>query len=327
MSQRTNPFDPVYRLANSGNLAEKLRQLPEFPHFIDLELTNTCDFRCLMCPTGTHLQRRGKGFMRDEIFYRLLEGVRERRTPLRFIRWGEPTLHPRLIHYLEATHAAGILTHMNTNGNNLDDALIDALLAIPLDSIKFSFQGVDVQSYREMRNTDFFATLISRIKKLHTQRGDRPAPYIQISTTITYETREQVAAFRRMVAPYADLVSVGRTVLGHLDASQVKCSATDRQTLQRLQTQESVVKKHKQCPEVFDKLSVDWDGTVTACCADYDHFMTIGNLATDSLEAIWRSEKMQHYRTLLADMHHSELPLCRTCYDFMGLDTPGLQET
>ncbi|MBF0153098.1 MAG: SPASM domain-containing protein [Magnetococcales bacterium] len=327
MMKRANPFDPVYRVANSGNLADKLKNLPEFPYFIDLELTNTCDFRCLMCPTGMHLQRRSKGFMSDTIFYRLLDGVRERQTPLRFIRWGEPTLHPRLVDYLQASHAAGILTHMNTNGNNLDDALMDALLAIPLDCIKFSFQGIDAQSYREMRNTDFFAELIERIKKLHARRGDRPAPFIQISTTVTYETREQIAAFRQMVEPYADLVSVGRTILGHLDASKMKCSPADKQTLLRLQTQESVVKKHKLCPEVFDKLSINWDGTVTACCADYDNFMTLGNLATDSLQEIWHSPKMHQYRVALAEMRHAEFPLCRTCYDFMGLDTPGLQGT
>ncbi|MBF0322051.1 MAG: SPASM domain-containing protein [Magnetococcales bacterium] len=327
MYERINPFDPIYRRANTGNLADKLRNLPDFPYFIDLELTNTCDFRCLMCPTGTHLQRRTKGFMSDTTFYRLLAGVRERRTPLRFIRWGEPTLHPHLLQYLEAAHTAGILTHMNTNGNSLDDAMLDALLEIPLDCIKFSFQGVDAASYREMRNTDFFAGLIERIKKLHAKRGDRPAPFMQISTTVTYETREQIAAFRRLVEPYVDLVSIGRTILGHLDASKMKCSAADKETLLRLQTQESVVKKHKLCPEVFDKLSINWDGQVTACCTDYDNFMIIGDLATDSLEEIWQSERMHHYRVLLADMRHEELPLCRTCYDFMGLDTPGLQGT
>ncbi|WP_085442108.1 radical SAM/SPASM domain-containing protein [Magnetofaba australis] len=324
---RENPFKPIYAACNSGNSAHKLANLPDAPRYIDIELTNTCNFRCLMCPTGTHMQQRDSGFMSEETFNRVLEQIAPYKIPLRFIRWGEPTLHKQFVEFLTRAKALGIPLHMNTNGSKMDDALMDALLAIPLDSIKFSFQGVDAPSYEEMRNTDFFAELMDVIKALHAKRGDGRFPYLHVSTTITYEDAERVAAFRAAIEPYADMVTVGRTILEHMDPKSMRCSQKDLDTLLRLKDAESVVKKHPECPEVFDKLSINWDGSVSACCGDFDQQMVVGDINAQSLDAIWRSEQLNRYREMLAQMRHDELPLCRTCYDYMGLQTPGLQQT
>ena len=55
--------------------------------------------------------------------------------------------------------------------------------------------------------------------------------------------------------------------------------------------------------------------------------MLVGDINKDKLEVIWRSEKMDSYRETLANMGHDRLELCRTCYDYAELQTPGLQNT
>ncbi len=324
---RTNPFQKIYDICNSGNSKEKLRNLPEFPRYVDIELTNTCNFRCLMCPTGVMSQKRKTGFMSDEIFYKILSEVKVYKTPLRFILWGEPTLHPKLIEYIKAAKKHGIICHFNTNASRMDDDMIAELLEIQLDSIKFSFQGVDRKSYLEMRNINFYDELIEIIKKFFIMRGERQFPYMHISTTITYETREQVAKFREEVSPYVDKVSVGRTILSHIDMDMVKLGEEEKKTLLRLKEEESIVKVHQECPAVFDKLSICWDGKASACCADYDNKMTVGDIKDSSLKEIWHSDELNRYREILADMRHDELELCKTCYDQHSLQTPGLQKT
>jgi radical SAM protein with 4Fe4S-binding SPASM domain len=88
-----------------------------------------------------------------------------------------------------------------------------------------------------------------------------------------------------------------------------------------LKEEESVVKAHFQCQEVFDKLSINWDGTVSACCTDYDDKMLIGNIEDQSASTIWNNDKMNHYRSMLLEMRHEELDLCKTCYGYHGLQT------
>jgi radical SAM protein with 4Fe4S-binding SPASM domain len=327
MKSRVNPFQSIYETCNQGSSIEKLQSLPSLPRYIDLELTNKCNFRCLMCPTGVATITRRKGAMNDDVYRNILEQIAPYKTPVRFSRWGEPLLHPKLIEYIIDLKSLGSIVHINTNGSLLNVEMIDRLLEANLDSIKFSFQGVDKRSYGEMRNIDFFDELLNKVKLLYAKRGNKSTPFIHVSTTITYETADQATSFKESIRNHVDLVTVGRTVLEHINPEKTNLSNDEKSMLWHLKSKESVVKKHPECPEVFDKLSINWDGTVSACCSDYDNKMLIGDLNSNSLKEIWMSEKMKFYQYMLAEMRHDELPLCSVCYDYHGLQTPGLQRT
>ncbi|MEL0114280.1 MAG: radical SAM protein, partial [Rickettsiales bacterium] len=155
----TNPFQPIYDECNAGNSQQKYESLPAFPRLIDLEVTNTCNFRCLMCPTGNYSQHRKAGFMAEETYYKLVEECRPHGTALRYIGWGEPLTHPHIVDFIRAASDANLLTHLNTNGSKMTEEMARALIDAGLKSIKFSFQGVDTKSYAEMRNIDYFDEL------------------------------------------------------------------------------------------------------------------------------------------------------------------------
>ena len=72
---------------------------------------------------------------------------------------------------------------------------------------------------------------------------------------------------------------------------------------------------------------IDWEGSVSACCGDYDNLMIVGDLERDSLSAIWHSDALNRFREMLVAGRHDELPLCRSCYDALETQTPGLQKT
>ncbi|MCG8511586.1 MAG: radical SAM protein [Rhodospirillales bacterium] len=316
---RQDPLASIYAECSRGNSPDKLAKLPPFPRLIDVELTNTCNFRCLMCPTGTHMDRRPKGFMSEAVFARILDEASRHGTPLRFVRWGEPTLHPDFLNIIGAAKAHGLACHVNTNGSKLTDDSMARLCALELDSFKFSFQGVDCRGFKEMRSTDFFEGLISVVTRFGEIRGERAAPFLQVATTITYETADQVAEFVARMEPLVDKVSVGHTELEHMDLSAVRLKPDELARLKRLAKLQSLERVHPECPEVFDKISINWDGSVTACCRDYDHLMLIGNITKQTIAEIWRSQKADYYRRMLAAMRHDELPLCSTCYDTMGI--------
>ena len=71
----------------------------------------------------------------------------------------------------------------------------------------------------------------------------------------------------------------------------------------------------------MNKLSIDWDGTVSPCCLDYDQQLSIGNINKDNLLDLWNSEELKAIRTLLANKRQDVLLLCSTCelnYPFRG---------
>ena len=245
-----NPFKPVYDSYRTDT------QL-DFPCMVDIELTNCCNLKCKMCPTGNGSAKRKRGYMSGNVFRVLLKELERHKTPVRFVRWGEPTLHPNLYDWISECKEAGLLTHMNTNGALLD---IEEVLDCGLDSIKFSIHEDVSELTREL------------YKK-------KPRPYM---TLTGYE-------------------------------GSTKGCAGDEITIGRIKDLTKPPKAYSRCSEVLAKLSINWDGTISACCSDYDNLMLAGDIKNNTLEEIWNGRKMRYYRRMLKNTRHAELPLCKNC--------------
>lgn len=331
----SNPFQPLYDLCNSQNIGHKLTNVIPYPRFIDVEFTNMCAFKCNFCPTGIGNTKREKGFMSKRLFEKIVtESNLHGGIPLRFVGWGEPTLHPQSLDFIRMTKKAGLLTHLTTSGATLvqvddckaylyDPETIATLLT--LDSIKFSFQGVDRETYDRARGRDFFNDLRSTVQFFHAQRGKKKLPWIQVGTTITDESQTKVEWFRDIMKPICDEVQVGRTVMDYVELSGIRNKRLERQAELLKEGGSPVIQIRGACDQVFDVMSVNWDGKVSACCSDFDNYMTVGDLNKDNIEAIWQSERYDNYRWLVVTGNTRKLPLCEVCYDYNQLRIPGIQ--
>ena len=184
---RVNPFAPVYKRLNHPHPCSS-----DMPILIDIEITNACNFNCLFCPTGTKAYNRPVGFMTGEMYGQIIDQIAPFKIPLRFIRWGEPTLHKNFVSYLRIAKDAGLHVHLGTNGSKLNEQVILQLLEMKLDSIKFSFQGVDEKTYSEMRYGQSYEELVDTVKLFYKMRGDLPYPFMHITTTVTYESPDMI---------------------------------------------------------------------------------------------------------------------------------------
>ena len=310
---RSNPFRPIYDILNSGTMQTTS---PNMPLLIDIELTNACNFNCLFCFTGTKAQKRPTGFMSRKLYEKIIDEIAPYKIPLRFIRWGEPTLHKNFFEFLKIAKEKDLMCHLTTNGSLLSEDRIMEVLKLKIDSVKFSFQGVDEKTYGEMRYGQSFNKLLEIVKLFSSLRGDLPYPYLHAATTVTYETPEMQQSFQDQLKSYCDFVTVGHTKLSHISSEQTLLPEKAKKMLDNLKSVESIEKIYKKCNEVYDKLNINWDGTVTACCADYDNYMLVGDLTETSLRDIWEnSEELKRYRSLLSAYKFAELPLCKDCYD------------
>ncbi len=319
-----NPLQPFYDQCNTGTNRQKYDNLPDFPRILDIELTSSCNFRCLMCPTGNLSLKRKPVFMDFQVLCDILRQCPEE-TAVRFIGWGEPTLHPDLVNAIRVAHRMSILVHVNTNGSKITKAYAKRLVSAGLASIKFSFQGTDRATYMEMRNTDFFEGMIEAIKAVRYERIG-VFPFISASTTTTYETEEEIGEFRALLGPLVDQLTIGKTIFDYMDMSAVRLKPGDKALLQKLKALESVEKRHPNpCPEVFDKLSIHADGSVVVCCNDYNGTVDLGNAGEVAIKDMWRHPKIEEYRRKLAENDYSS-SLCKDCYDYHNL-TENREET
>lgn len=214
----------------------------------------------------------------------------------------------------------GVLVHFNTNGLLLDEKMIEKIIDIEIDSVKFSFQGIDNQTYGEMRNGGSYFQLFNTIKMMYKMRSNRKTPYISISTTTTYESEEEIESFKKAVSPYCDEVNVGKTKMTHVDIAHMNLSEERREIYQHFIKAEKGSMQHMPvCQEIWDKLSINWDGSVSACCQDYDNIMLAGNILENDLQEIFMGEREKSYREILKNSDYDKLSLCSNCYEYIPL--------
>jgi len=313
-----NPFAPLYEICNTGDPANKLRDLRPFPLIIDVEPVGSCNMRCVMCPTGLRNTGRPSGFMAFATWKAIVDECEPHGTALRCIGWGEPLLHPEIVQFIDYANDHGLLTHLNTNATKLTPDLAMLLVDAGLSSIKFSFQGIDRASYAEMRQKDFFDGMLRAIGYMNAARGPNRLPFIAASTSITDESPERVAAFRDLMEPLVDHLSIGQTTFDFL--STKGANASQRKVLDRVHAMNTGEKRHPDpCPETFDKLSIHWDGHGVVCCNDFGNETNLGTIGDTMLADMWRHPTMEAYRERLARKEYGG-PLCSVCYSYMPLE-------
>jgi len=304
----SNPLRPIYDLANEYT---SKRTFPDNPLYMDVELTNLCNMDCIFCQRQQ--MDRLLGYMSMEDFTELVKQSQEAGVKaLRFVGWGESFLHKSIMEMLKMVKDAGMMTHITTNALLIKDDTIDKLCEVGeanlLDSVIFSMQGLTEEEYFKQRNSKKFHVLKSNILKLVNLRNERnlTRPFIQIMTSTTNETDEEIEKFKEEWGQIVDLVTVGRTWLKRL-----KGEAKDR--VKDLIERSDELARPTVCNEVRYKFSIHWNGNVSACCEDYDDHLKLGNIREQSLKEIWDARHSHALRTLLNNGHQGKFDLCSNC--------------
>jgi len=252
--------------------------------------------------------------MSEEVLKTVVDECSRHNTHVRFIRWGEPFLHPKVIDFSEYVKSKELMLHITNNGLAIKESDMRCLIELEVDSIIFSFQGATKEQYEAMRSNHRYDELRANVLKMVELRGKREKPFIHISSTMTNETKREIDAFVNYWGHIVDSVGIGKTNLSRLSAHQIKSFETIGK-LESLRKQETIKKYYRPCTEVYQKLSVDWDGKVACCCGDFDNFLTVGDVTQSILFDIWNnSTELKIFRELLDKNLHRCLTLCGTCY-------------
>jgi len=293
-----NPFQKIYKNIEFRNVLRYRKNPSLFPFIVDIELTNHCNLKCLFC--GQQNMKREKGFISEKIFKKVVDECAKHNTPIRLIRWGEPFLHPKILKFIEYIKNKNLPLHITTNGLSFKEGDIEAIVRLGLDSLIISLQGANKCEYERMRNNSRYNELVKNIKKIAKIKGKL---YLHITSTMTNETKKQINIFIKKWSKIVDAVNVGKTNLSRVSVEP------------KIKKKETI--KHEYCPctEIYQKLSVDWDGKVSCCCSDWDRFMTVGDVNKQTLKDIWnKSNQLKVFRKMLDNMEHGKLPMCRNCF-------------
>jgi radical SAM protein with 4Fe4S-binding SPASM domain len=74
-----------------------------------------------------------------------------------------------------------------------------------------------------------------------------------------------------------------------------------------------VISKEFDCPMLYQRLIVLYDGRVTICCGNIHQKLVAGDLNKQTVEEVWKSPVMQKLRKHVAEGESHKVQICAEC--------------
>ncbi|MBF0618891.1 MAG: SPASM domain-containing protein [Candidatus Omnitrophica bacterium] len=284
---------------------------------LNVELTNKCPMRCVMC-ARTKNMTRAQGFMGFSVFqsivdqYVAVNPVAARTKDFWLHHFGESLMHPEFGKCIRYAVSRDVKAALSINPIMLSPAVSKDLLTSGIRTLYVSLDGHDDESFAKIRGVDnAFEKSKENLFAFLKLKEDLRAPVrVSLSMIDFKENRasiDKMGRFWRSVRGVDEFrCKVFTTWNG--DAPDV-ISFSD---VKGDQGQLSKLYRVVGCLNPWQQMSVAWDGDVIPCCYDYDKKYVLGNVNEHSLAEIWNGERMQQLRReFLSNKVGNRL--CRDC--------------
>ena len=290
-------------------LRQRLGGVAPHPQWVQVEINNTCNLDCVMCPRAA--MTRPLCHMSMDEFREIADKVHAASVPrIRLFLLGEPLLHHELVPMIKYAKQIGIPSvEINTNGVLLDAEWSQGLIAAGLDEIVFSLDGADPEVFERVRRGANYEEVTGNIRRFFEIRKQMNAasPVGVIQTIIMRPTRDQMQQFVSMWTPVADQVRVQaiREYHGVEGLSLFHVSPDD---------------ELRPCPALWSHLVILADLRVVPCCTDINGDLALGEITEGDISYFWRrNRRLNELRRLHCGLRFAEVPLCRDC-EFTSLN-------
>lgn len=290
----------------------------ETPFLLYVDPSSACNFRCQFCPTGhidlVKASQYKRSLLDMALFEKLLRDLEDFPEPLKVMRMnkiGEPLLNKHLPDMIAAAKASGRVRYIDlaTNAARFTPELLTRLVAAGLDRINVSLEGMSREQYAEHAKVDFdFDGLVRNVRWLYDHRGDCE---VTVKIPGNYLSQDDRQRFFDLFGDHCDRIFVEELspIWPEFDVEQragVQIQDQEGQYRQRLRDKDV-------CTYIFYALAVNADGTVSACCPDWDEKLLVGDLRQQSLREIWNADALYQLRLLHLRGKRRDNPVCRAC--------------
>jgi radical SAM protein with 4Fe4S-binding SPASM domain len=308
------------------HLAQEL-PLPA-PYLVHVDPTNLCNFQCPFCPTG-HPELLGEvgrpaGRMDFALFDKIMSDMLMfpvKPKVLHLYKDGEPLMHPDFgrIAMLARTLNVADQINLTTNAALLTAKRASEILDAGIDIVRVSVEHVHDAGYREKTITFAqYDKIIRNVAGLFEERNRRNAKTrIWVKILRLGLTDEDVEKFELDFNGICDECLVmtpmgwSRTDIYDFTLGSNPTTGDNGETPLR---RDRIV-----CPYPFYSLAINFDGSVSVCCADWSHGTVVGNVRNTPLIEIWNGSALQELRNIHLANRRAENYACGNCQTMQGL--------
>jgi radical SAM protein with 4Fe4S-binding SPASM domain len=293
---------------------------------LQIELTNKCPFRCVMCPRTEHMTRH-QGLMELPAFQKIIgeliainPNYGKAKPPIWLHHFGESLVHPQFGDFIRYARTQGIRTRMSINPLMLSEGIGDDLLDADPAELQVSLDGHDDETFERIRGVAgayekskrnlirFLEKKVARGSAIHMTLAVIDFP---MNDRTEEENRAEWERHWKSV-PGIDAFLWKGFCSWNGDAPEIVAmngnwASSPHQEFRHHQHRFKVT-----CDWPWKRIVVAWNGDVLSCCYDYDAKYVLGNVKTQTLTEIWNGGPMQALRREFASERVTN-SLCTTC--------------
>ncbi len=283
------------------NMYPKLKKVGKYPPCLQIEPTSVCNFRCIMCyqcdPTFNKKADGHMGNMSLDLFKDIIDEVEGHVEAVTFSSRGEPLLNENLPAMLSYCEGKFLGLKLNTNASLLTEKNIHTLLSSDLQTLVFSIDSAEKESYEAIRVNSNFDKLIENLElfsKIRSNHYHDNKLIVRISG-VKINDDQDIDKMNALWSRYADIIAFTNYTPWE--------SSYDNQQNELTSP----------CSELWLRMFVWWDGKINPCDFDYKSNLSHSSFPDASISEAWNSEWFQALRQKHLAEERGDLEPCKRC--------------
>jgi len=280
----------------------KNKILDTFPPCVQIEPTSICNLRCVFCfQTDSLLTNKKEGHagqMSLDLFKNIVDQLVGNVQFVTLASRGEPLLAKQIVEMLAYITGKFIGFKINTNATFLDEKRAHAILASDANTIVFSVDSANPETYAQMRVNGNLDKVINNIKN-----------FIKIKER-HYSNSKIIT---RVSGVDFDSAKQNFTETSDFWGSIVEQVAFVNYNPWENSYQKSSNDVTEPCSDLWRRTFIWWDGKVNPCDVDYRSFLSVGNVLDTNISEIWNGEAYNNLRKTHLNLLRKNLKPCNGC--------------
>ena len=287
------------------------------PFSLFVEPSDKCNFKCKFCPTSNidlmkNTEGRNYGNMDFNLYKKVIDDICEFDDNIKMLhlyQHGEPLLNkyfPEMVRYAKKS---GRINRIDTTTNAylLTNELSIKIIESGLDRINISIEGVNEEQYYQVSNVKInFEKLIENISFFYNNKNRCE---VSIKIPGNYISENDKKNFYDVFGNICDFIFV-ENLSNNWGEFEIKDINID----ESISTMGEKIQYVDVCPMIFYTISVNSNGSVSPCCADWKRKVIIGDANNEKIKDIWNGKKLRDLQILFLEGRRKEHSFCSSCY-------------
>ncbi|MCG3773359.1 MAG: putative mycofactocin radical SAM maturase MftC [Nitrospira sp.] len=280
----------------------RTKELDAYPPCVQIEPTSICNFRCVFCfqtdPLLTLRKHGHAGQMSVDMFKRVVDQIEGHVEFVTLASRGEPLMTKGIEEMLAYASGKFLGFKMNTNATFLNEMKAHAILQAELNTLVFSADAADAETYVQLRVNGDFEKVMGNIRRFK-EIKERDYPDTRLIT------RVPGVAFDRERQDHQKIEEFWREYVDQV-------AFVDYNPWENTyDNQPNGIEEA--CSELWRRCFVWWDGKMNPCDVDYRSFLCPGTVEEQSVSDIWTGRGYCTLREKHLERQRQSLSPCQGC--------------